>query len=366
MVKKKRSPSRAGRSDASLVSDYLKRLRAIKGVEPEDYQLFDSEAVPTITEFIPTGSLAIDKLVNGSNGGWPIGGISECAAWEHVGKSTLLDQSMAHCQRMGGIPFLIDSEKGRDRDWTELLGVDPSKVITYQAPTIESAFDGIEHALTVQQAVMMDLAKKAKGTKPPPMLIIWDSLGGTPSKAELEGSADDKHMAVAARVIKMNLRRLTQRLASLRCALVFSNHFYHKIGGYGGLETYGGSGVKYHTDIRVWLTKPEQLKIGEEVVGHVVRAQPKKNRVSGSKPPVDTALIYGAGIDNSYSLFKWGLDARNADNHPWVVRNGQWYWLYCPGHEPISFQRQFLGLGEVFTEHPNVYQAMATAYLASP
>lgn len=366
MSGKQRTPKRVG-SPASNVpgaGEYLRRLKALKGVADDAYAMFSSDTVPTITEFIPTGSLAIDKLIGGSNGGWPVGGISECAAWEHVGKSTLLDQSMAHCQRMGGVAFLIDSEKGRDREWTALLGVTLDDVITYQASTLEDAFLGIDQALGVQESIMGDLLKSKQ--RPPPMLIVWDSLGGTPSKAELEGDPDDKHMAVAARVIKMNFRRLTQRLARLRCALVFTNHFYQKIGGYGGLETYGGSGVKYHTDIRIWLTKPEKLKIGEDVVGHVLRASPKKNRVSGTKAPVDTALIYGAGVDNTYTLFKWGLENRQSDGQAWIARSGAWFWLYPPGKEPISFQRQFLGLGEVFTAQPHVYAEMAAAYLRSP
>lgn len=367
---KTRKPSRAGDVGASSkvrvpdAAEYLRLLRGLKGVGEDDYAMFADDAVPTITEFIPTGSLAIDKLINGAKGGWPIGGISECAAWEHVGKSTLLDQSIAHCQRMGGIAFLIDSEKGRDREWTELLGVDASKVITYQAATLEDAFLGIEQALSVQATIRDDLVKKKM--EPPPMLIVWDSLGGTPSKAELEGEPDDKHMAVAARVIKMNFRRLTQRLASLRCALVFSNHFYNKIGGYGGLETYGGSGVKYHTDVRLWLTKPEKLKIGEQEIGHVIRASGKKNRISGQRGPVDTALIYGAGVDNAYTLFEWGRTAKNRDGQAWIVRNGAWYWVYPPGEDPISFQRLSLGLGEVFTSRSDVYQAMATQYLEAP
>lgn len=373
MKKKERKPSRAvAASDAGTskktripdASEYLRRLRALGGVDEEDYAMFSDDVVPSITEFIPTGSLAIDKLINGANGGWPIGGISECAAWEHVGKSTLLDQSIAHCQRMDGVAFLIDSEKGRDLEWTELLGVNTSKLITYQAATLEEAFLGIEQALTVQAAVCQELVKVKK--KPPPMLIVWDSLGGTPSKAELEGEPDDKHMAVAARVIKMNFRRLTQRLASLRCALVFSNHYYNKIGGYGGLETYGGSGVKYHTDLRLWLAKPEQLKIGDQQIGHIVRATGKKNRVSGQRGPVDTALIYGAGMDNSYTLFEWGRTAKNTDGQPWIVRNGAWFWLYPPGEEPISFQRMSVGLGEVLASNHAVYQTMANQYLAAP
>lgn len=362
MATKKKMKKKSAASRAPGAADYLKVWRGLKGVEEDDVSMFSDDIVPTITEFIPTGSLAIDKLIKrpGESGGWPIGGISECAAWEHVGKSTLLDQSIAQCQRMGGIAVLIDSEKGRDREWTEMLGVDTDQLITYQAQTLEASFEGIETACSIQEQMMTKL-----GAPPPPMLIVQDSLGGTPSRAELEGAPDDAHMAVAARVIKMNFRRLTQRLCRLRVAYVFANHFYNSIGGRGGLVTYGGSGVRYHTDLRIWLKRPEQLKIGDGVVGHVIRADPKKNRISGSKDAVDTALVYGAGVDNAYTLFKWGQGYPNEEGNVWIKRSGAWYWLYPPGEDAISFQRQFLGLGELFQQRPDIYQNMAAQYLAS-
>lgn len=129
--------------------------------------------------------------------------------------------------------------------------------------------------------------------------------------------------------------------------------------------TYGGSGVRYHTDLRIWLKRPEQLKIGDGVVGHVIRADPKKNRISGSKDAVDTALVYGAGVDNAYTLFKWGQGYPNEEGNVWIKRSGAWYWLYPPGEDAISFQRQFLGLGELFQQRPDIYQNMAAQYLAS-
>lgn len=360
--KKKRKPSgkKSAASRAPGAGDYLKRWRAMKNVDEEDVAMFSDDLVPNITEFIPTGSLAIDKLINGENGGWPIGGISECAAWEHVGKSTLLDQSIAQCQRMGGVAVLIDSEKGRDREWTELLGVNSDELLVKQADTLEESFGSIEEVCEVQQGVIDQV-----GWPPPPMLIVQDSLGGTPSKAELDGDPDDSHMAVAARVIKMNFRRLTQRLIKLRVAYVFTNHFYNKIGGYGGLVTYGGSGVRYHTDLRLWLKRPSAIKIADKEVGHVVTASSKKNRISGTKDPVDTGLIYGAGMDNAYTLFAWGQKHPNPEGNAWIVRNGAWYYLFNPGEDAISFQRQSLGLGEIFTERHDIYQTMAQQYLRS-
>jgi recombination protein RecA len=331
---------------------YLKRL---KGLKASGFSTFDDDflSAGSFSEFIPTGSLAVDKIIRG----WPVGGISECAAWEHVAKSHLLDLSLAQCQRLGGITALIDSEKAREKKWTRAAGVDTARLILKQADTLEQAFAGIDELCDAQESFLKE------NVKVPMMLIGWDSLGGMPSKAELEGVADDKHMAVAARVIKMNFRRITQRLARLRIALVFTNHFYENIGGYGGLKTYGGSGVRYHTAVRIWLTSPGKVMVGEREVGHIVRVKAKKNRVRGvGGEPIDTALIYGAGIDNAYTLFEWGLETSNGEQK-WIVRNGAWYWLHLPELEPIAFQNKSQGLGQILRAHPEFYQTMVDAFL---
>jgi recombination protein RecA len=360
MAAKKRKPKKKSAASGKKTpgaAHYLKVWKALdKGSKKNSVSMFSDDVVPTITEFIPTGNLAIDKTINGANGGWPIGGITEVAAWEHVCKSTLLDQSIAQCQRMGGVAVLIDSEKGRDRKWTELLGVDSEKLITFQADTIEEAYGGIDDALVIQEQVMREIGQ------PPPMLIVQDSLGGTPSKAELEGDADTNHMMVAARVIKMNLRRLTQRLSKLRVAYVFTNHFYNQPGS-AALKTYGGSGPRYHTDLRLHFSRPGNIKVSDKIVGHVVECKTKKNRISGISEPIETALVYGAGMDNTYPLFKWGQKAANTEGHQWIQRSGANYWLYIPGESPVCFQRQFFGLGEFFKERPDIYQQMAVQYL---
>lgn len=310
-----------------------------------------------VNEWIPTGNLAIDRL---TGGGWPVGRITEVASWEGVGKSTLLDQSIAQLQRMGGIACLLDTEKARDRKYTTTLGVNVDDLIVHPADTVEQVFAGFEYFLSIQEMF-------SKKSNPPPLMIVWDSLGGTPTNDELQGAADDVQVASAAKVIKRNLRRLTQRIAHMRTTVVISNHFYKKIGfGGSGNEAYGGKGVAYFSSLRLWMARTGQLKLSDgRLVGHEVEAKLKKTRVGLPKPPVKTAVLYGAGFHNSYSLFDWGKTHGVDDTHRWVVQSGAHCWLYPPGQEPLHFQRTWFGLGELLTEHPDIYQQMASQYLAS-
>lgn len=352
----RKKKSAATKTKIPTAHDYLAQLRALKGADDADFaMLADDTILLPVSEFIPTGNLAIDKQIGG---GWPITRITEVVSWESVGKSTLLDQSIAQVQAMGGIAALIDTEKARDRKYTSSLGVNVDDLIVHEAETVEQVFDGFEKFLSIQELY----AKKAQ---PPPFLIVWDSLGGTPTNAELKGEADDEHMASAAKVIRKNLRRLAQRIAKLRTAIVISNHFYKNLGFGGGNIAYGGKGVAYFSSLRLWLTRTGALKFGDGPhVGHEVQSTVKKTRIGIPHPPITTALIYGAGFDNSYALFAWGKTAKNPDGHPWIQQSGAHYWLYPPGVEPIHFQRQWQGLGALLVEHPTIYRQMAGQFLS--
>lgn len=347
--------------------DYLRQLRSMKGSkESASFSMYSEELVTnSVEEFVSSGSLGVDRL---TGGGWPIGRIAECAAWESVGKSTLLDQSLAQVQRIGGIAALIDSEKARDEKYTSSLGVDIEKLLMAEAVTIEDGFEAIEKMVSVQESVVRELKKKHRKNTPlpPPMLIVWDSLGGTPTRAELEGEAGDSHVSVAARNIKLNMRRLTQKIARLRISLIFANQFYETIGGFGGKKSYGGGAIRYYPSVRLWLARTGTLTMGGDnrLMGHTVKAELKKTRIGKPRKPQELGLIYGAGFDNAYTLFEWGKGAGNETHPKWIVQSGPHYWVYPPGEEPIWFQSKYIGLGQLFAERPDVYSLMARQYLA--
>lgn len=359
----KRAPKKSGKAPPE--SDADRFLTLLKGLNPKDenaFGFFGRDGLDTpISEFISTGSLAVDKLIGGRNGGWPIGRLSECASWEGVGKSTLLDQSIAQVQRMGGIAAVIDSEHSRDASYTRRLGVNTDTLIAKPVETVEDVFTATDSVLTVQEKLTVEAAKRKQ--RPPPLLLVWDSLGATPTKRELEGEPDDKHVAEAAKVIKMNFRRICARIADLRIAFVFVNHFYTDIGPFATMKTSGGSGVRYFTSLRLWLSQKHQIKIGESIFGHEVEAKTKKTRVRSPRPPATAGLIYGAGFDNAWTLYTWGKGVGLSADHKWIVETPQWQYLMLPDGSHVPFQQKFLGLGKVFAEKPEVYAMMAEHFM---
>ena len=343
-------------------ADYVRDLRAMKGVSPEDYA-FMSDPISwtsSVDEWLSTGILALDRL---TGGGWPITRIIELAAWENVGKTTILDQSIAQAQRDGAVCALIDSEQARDIGYTADLGVDVDSLIIHKAETIEDAFTGIDRVLSIQEAYIKKLAEKK--LRAPPMLIAWDSVAGTPTKAEMQGAADDKHVAGAAKSMRLNMRRLAQRISKARACLVFTNHFYQDIGPFGSLKTYGGGGIRYATSLRVWLTRTGTLKTGDTEVGQIVQAKLKKTRISKPRPPSELGLIWGAGIHNAYTLFEWSKTTGTGEgdgSHRWVLQKGAWCYLMLPDGGNISFQGTFMGFAKVLEDNPEIYARLCAQY----
>ena len=346
-------------------SDYLADLIKLRGKnEPEEsFSFFEDALFGEPKERMPTGILELDKF---TGGGYPLGRMIEIAGWEGAGKSTLIDQGIAQCQKMGGIAHLIDNCEGRDVSYTRKLGVATSTLITDEVETLEEGFNGIDKILTVQERKEAELRKA--GIEPPLTLIAWDSLGGTPSEAEFVGTADDDHVATGARVIGLNFKRILSRLAKLRAVFIFTNHFYKTIGqGISTLVSYGGKGPRYYTSIRLWIRRTNEIKVGGRVVGFEVEAKLKKTKVGPYRPPVTLGLVHSCGIDNSYSLFKWGKDhgiGGDYPDHRWIEQRGAWCYLVPPGYETITFGESFIGLGKVLAENPEIYRDFIAAFMA--
>ena len=151
--RKKRSGKRPIREPARPAAVVAPRVDPLVGLLAGHMQRghgHDKAAVMALAEeigrprgFIPTGNVALDRAV-GNRGGVPMGRFIEISGWERAGKSTMLDQIIAQCQRMGGIAMLADTERARDRPYMESLGVDPSTLLWAMASTAEEMFNEVE------------------------------------------------------------------------------------------------------------------------------------------------------------------------------------------------------------------------------
>lgn len=356
---------------ASNAAEYLRELNALrKKNEPPSFGTLADALFSQVTEWIPTGVLALDKFMGG---GWPVGRLIEVCGWESVGKSTLLDQSAAQHQRSGGVTALIDSEQARDAKYTTRLGVDTRKYILAEAEDLESGFEQLDKLVRVQREKQYELDKKkaTRGQRPPPVLLLWDSLGGHAARAEKKSDPDDALVAEHARVVSRNFRRIVNYLPAARITVVFANHFYRQIGGptSGQLQAFAGKGVKYYTSVRLWLARTGILKSDDVPIGFTVEAKLKKTRVGRPREPIELGFVNGGGFDNAYTLYEWARGhgvGPNYPDHRYVIERGSYRYLSIPGQpEEVPIKGGFLGLGQLLAEKPDVYRVLASAFMAS-
>tara|TARA_Y100000034_G_scaffold100397_1_gene123698 strand:+ start:165 stop:1466 length:1302 start_codon:yes stop_codon:yes gene_type:complete len=178
-----------------------------------------------------------------------------------------------------------------------LYGEDPAD----QKQGLEAWMDGGEHPLVVP-------ADR-------PIILGWDSVAGTATEEELEGSARDQHPATAAKVIRRSMRRLIQLIDDNSIGVVMVNQRYEKIQMGKGRqwgpksETYGGGGIKFHTAVRVEVEKcgdiyyPGRPKAGGFApCGQEVLLRMPKNKLNDPFHTERFGLMFGQGAVDGWAI----------------------------------------------------------------
>src|SRR5690606_37222620 len=97
------------------------------------------DRVAEVVPVIPTGSLQLDLALG--IGGLPRGRVIEIYGPESSGKTTLTLQTIAECQKMGGVAAFIDAEHALDPTYAQKLGVNVDDLLVSQPDTGEQALE---------------------------------------------------------------------------------------------------------------------------------------------------------------------------------------------------------------------------------
>jgi recombination protein RecA len=205
--------------------------------------LGSSDSLSEVREWIPTGFPDLDRVLGG---GWAVGRASEVYGDEGCGKSALSHMAIKQCQRMGGIPVLLDYEVALDAAKMKNVGIDPERLI-YLAPA--HAEEGWE----ATWAILNDLKTRDPGA---PTLIVWDSIAAAVPKDEMDGAMTDSFVGLHARIMSKGCRKMFREIAKVRAHVMWINQNRSKIGGFSGwggpqTDTTGGRAVKFAASQRV-------------------------------------------------------------------------------------------------------------------
>ncbi len=252
---------------------------------------------------ISTGSLGLDLALG--VGGLPRGRIVEIYGPESSGKTTMMLQTVAQAQKVGGTAAFVDAEHALDPDYAAKLGVNLDELLISQPDTGEQALE-ITDMLVRSGAVDV---------------VVVDSVAALTPRAEIEGEMGDSHVGLQARLMSQALRKLTGNIKRSNCLVVFINQIRMKIGVmFGNPETTtGGNALKFYSSVRLDIRRIGAIKRGDEVIGNETRVKVVKNKIAPPFRQAEFEILYGEGVSREGELIDLGV------REGLVEKSGAWY-----------------------------------------
>ena len=275
------------------------------------YIMGKGESPAEVKDWLSTGSTVLDTIISNdaaAPGGIPIGKLVEITGEAATGKSLLSYMILKDCQDRGGIPVLIDTENAANWSFLKLLGIkeqDKGGNLVYLQPeTIEEVFQAIEEI--VRRIRENDKSKLC--------CIVWDSIAGTSTKAEIQGEYGDSTIGLGARLIGQGLRKSIRFIGNQRIALVFLNQVREKIGGmvFGDpTVSPGGKAVPFFSSVRIKLYTDGKLKTDGATIGVGIKPKIIKNRLGPPHREAKLTMYFSRGLIDEESwldeLLKFGV-----------------------------------------------------------
>ena len=284
-----------------------------------------SEQVPDLG-FVGTGSYALNKIVSGDyNKGIPLGMITQFIGESSTAKTVFGTHILKEAQAAGYYSMMVDSENAYNPKFATHLGIDPKNLI-YAAPeTLEECFQVIEDTI-------LAIRETDKDT---PIVVVYDSIAVSPSKAEYDAETYEGNNMVGAIRAKSTgacLRKMNPLMRKHKVALVIINQIRNKVGVmYGSPDTAaaGGKSLEYYLGVNLKCISNKTTDLlkddNKNVIGIQGKLRNTKNKCSIPFKECEFELLFDEGL-NPYSGV---LKQMEIDGH--VVRNGAWYTVVATG-----------------------------------
>ena len=278
-----------------------------------------SEQVPDLG-FVGTGSYALNKIISGYyDKGIPIGMITQFHGEASTAKTVFATHILKEAQSNNYYSMMVDSENAYNPEFAKHLGIDPKKLIYATPETLEDCFQVIEDTI-------VDIRETDKDT---PIVVVYDSLAVSPSKAEYEADnyeGNNMQGAIRAKSTGACLRKINPLMRKHKVALVIINQIRNKVGVmYGSPDTMaaGGKSLEYYlgVNLKCISNKTSDLLKDENknIVGIQGRVRNTKNKCSIPFRECEFELMYNEGLNPYVGLLK------QLEDEEMVERNGAWY-----------------------------------------
>lgn len=277
--------------------------------------------------WVHTGSPELEWNIGGF--GFPIG-ITEVAGASKSGKTTLALTGMKWFQRQhpDGFCIILSSEERENDGYARKIGVDTENVIVIRSRFAEDLFFKLQNNLDAIQEIWDE--DKMKGL--PKIFVVWDSVGATNSRAELETFRNNaeiakknaekgtkteyKHakMADFAKVAKMSTKAILAQLYEKRIIFVAINHLTDNLSSpTGGKHSTGGSWKEFFPTLKLRMERIKWIKLTndgiDEEVAQTTRIKIDKNDF-GSRRYTDIDILLGYGVILSQADIDYAVERK--------------------------------------------------------
>lgn len=292
-----------------------KQFISMMNTKLKDEVLYSFDGDNTVkVQPVSTGIPSLDFALG--IGGQPLGRLVELYGPESAGKTTIALMTIAQFQKFSrtqGHPLFgkkavfIDAEHALDPIHAQALGVDISEdgLIIIQPDNGEQAYD-----------TMVSLMLSGHVG-----LIVGDSLPSFIPKAVIDGSAEDNHMMIAARLNSQMIPIITKHASDAETLMIMINQIREKPTMYGNPETTpGGRAMKFYSSVRMEVRRKE-IKKSDVVIGQTMTVSVKKNKVARPFTKSEFDYYFDTGIDVIKDIMNVAMDMDV------IKRGGAWYYL---------------------------------------
>lgn len=277
------------------MNEMMKKMMA-KGTVKEAAVLADSVFFNE-KDVIPTDLPILNLAFSGSLDGGFVTGQTMFAGLSKSFKSLLgLFCMKAYLDKYPtAIGILYDSEFGITPAYLKTRGIDPNRVL--HVP--------IENVETLKFDMVSRLDGIVRGDK---VFFMIDSLGGLPSKKEVDDAAEEKAVADMTRnkQIRSFMRIVTPKILIRDLPCVMIAHVYQTMELYAKTVVGGGTALINFPN-QVFIITRAQEKDGDELVGYTFTITIEKSRFVRERSKFEFTVRYDSDIDARSGLFDLAL-----------------------------------------------------------
>ena len=267
-------------------------------------------------ELISTGSYALNKIISGKyTGGIPIGMITQFIGQASTAKTVFGTHILREAQKQDYYSIIIDSENAYSPKFAVTLGIDPKKLIYAAPPTVEDCFETIEN-------LVKEIRKEDSTT---PIVVFYDSLAVSPSRAELKSEGfegNNMQGATRAKTIGGALRKINTILRPMKVALILVNQIRTKVGVMFGdprTSAAGGNALDYYLGVNLECSKSGIVGDKDNPHGITGKVKNKKNKIIEPFKSCEFELLFNEGLNPYYGIIAL------LERDEVIERNGAWY-----------------------------------------